>query len=232
MADVADRSRVTPPAASHVGGRVEDRAAEAGSARPYSGRWTTAVPARSSSSMAASRRPRPRSGNIVRSPRSSTSTTTQPVRPSRWGRTSTPAAASLVEQGVADSVGADPPDEPRRGPGAATATATLAPLPPRERRTVAGLSVPARGVPDVHTTTSSTRSPMTVMWAPERSGITRAPGCPTVYTTAARRRANPPGPLRSRRTDKPAARAWSSSYHRSVAKRGLSSAPFGGRDRP
>ena len=43
----------------------------------------------------------------------------------------------------ADSVGADPPDEARRRPAPATAAATLAPLPPRDRRTMAALSVPA-----------------------------------------------------------------------------------------
>ena len=103
-----------------------------------------------------------RSGNIVRSPSASTSTTTQPVRPPRWRRTSTPARARSASR--ARPVASSPTRPMNRAvaPAVTAAMATVAPLPPRARCTAAGLSVPRRVGPAVHTTTSSTRSPMTV----------------------------------------------------------------------
>ena len=127
----------------------------------YAGTWTHETPSTHSASTGPSCEAAPRSGNIVRSPSASTSTTIVPVTPLRCTRTSTPDAARSAARRSPTPSSPTRPTKRTGQPARAAAAATLAPLPPAERVITAGVSVPRAGALARRTTTSSTRSPTT-----------------------------------------------------------------------
>ena len=124
---------------------------------------------------------------MVRSPPSSTSTTTLPVRPPRWTHALTPASSTSASRRLPrGSSPTRPRKRTRPAPSrAAAAVATLAALPPRRRLIAQGVSVASLIAVLGWTATSSRRSPSVASTPAAVAGGSAVASTPRLLAVAA-----------------------------------------------